>query len=54
MTGWVKLHLIVEGVTELTFARDTLKPHLAKHNVSVNPFLLPTNRRLGAAGGALS
>ena len=30
MTFWVKLHLIVEGNTELTFARDTLKPHLAQ------------------------
>ncbi len=54
MTAWVKLHLIVEGETELAFARDTLKPHLAQHDVSVHSFLLPTNRRLGAAGGALS
>ncbi len=54
MTAWVKLHLIVEGETELAFARDTLKPHLAQYHVSVNPFMLPTNRSLGAAGGALS
>ena len=53
MTVWVKLHLIVEGDTELTFARDTLKPHLAQSQVSVNPFKLPTNPK-GAAGGALS
>jgi hypothetical protein len=46
--------LIVEGETELVFARDTLKPHLLKCRVSVNPFKLPTNRRLGTAGGALS
>ncbi len=54
MTSWVKLHLIVEGTTELTFARDTLKPHLAQCQVSVNPFKLPTNQKLGATGGALS
>jgi hypothetical protein len=51
---WVKLHLIVEGETELAFARDTLKPHLAQYYVSINPFMLPTNRKLGAGGGALS
>ena len=54
MSEWVKLHLVVEGETELSFARDTLKPHLALGLVSVNPFMLPTNRKLGAAGGALS
>ncbi len=54
MTAWVKLHLIVEGKTEYTFARDTLKPHLAQHQVSVNAFSLPTNPKLSAAGGALS
>jgi hypothetical protein len=54
VTAWVKLHLIVEGETELAFARVTLKPHLAQYHVSVNPFMLPTNRKLGAAGGALS
>lgn len=54
MTAWVKLHLIVEGETELAFARNTLKTHLLQCRVSVNPIMLPTNRRLGAAGGALS
>jgi hypothetical protein len=54
VTAWVKLHLIVEGQTEFDFARNTLKPHLAGSHVSVNPFMLPTNRKLGAAGGALS
>lgn len=54
MTAWVKLHLIVEGETELAFGRDTLKPHLAQCHVSLNPFMLPTNRKLGTAGGALS
>jgi hypothetical protein len=54
VTEWVKLHLIVEGETELAFRRDILKPHLAPYRVSVNPFMLPTNRRLGAYGGALS
>jgi hypothetical protein len=54
MTKWVKLHLIVEGQTERAFARDTLKPHLAQYHVSVNPFMLLTNRKLGAVGGALS
>jgi hypothetical protein len=54
VTEWVKLHLIVEGETELAFARDTLKTYLVKFHISVNPFMLPTNRRLGAFGGALS
>jgi len=54
VTAWVKLHLVVEGQTELAFARETLKAHLAQFHVSVNPFLLPTNRKLGAFGGALS
>jgi hypothetical protein len=54
VTDWVKLHLIVEGETELAFARYTLKPHLTQYHVSVNPFMLPTNRRLGGYGGALS
>jgi hypothetical protein len=52
--AWVKLHLIVEGETELAFARSTLKPHLAAFSVSVHPFMLPTNRKLGADGGALT
>jgi len=54
VTEWVKLHLIVEGQTEFAFARDTLKPHLAHYCVSVDPFILPTNRKLGAVGGGLS
>jgi len=54
VTPWINLYLIVEGETELAFARDTLKPHLAQYHVCVNPFMLPTNRTLGAASGALS
>jgi hypothetical protein len=54
MTPWVKLHLIVEGFTEFTFARNTLKPHLARCHVSLDPFMLPTNRKVGAVGGALT
>ncbi|MBU6401761.1 MAG: DUF4276 family protein [Verrucomicrobia bacterium] len=50
----MKLHLIVEGPTELVFARETLKPHLSRYCISVNPFMLPTNRNPAAVGGALS
>ena len=54
MSGWVKLHLIVEGDTEQDFARICLKPHLAQFQVSVNAFKLPTSRKTGDSGGALS
>jgi Domain of unknown function (DUF4276) len=51
--SWIRLYLAVEGETELKFANETLKPHLARFNVEVRPRMILTNRKLGVRGGAL-
>ena len=51
--SWIRLYLIVEGETELKFAKETLFPHLAKFDVEVRPRMVLTNRKLGKRGGAL-
>ncbi len=50
--SWIRLYLTVEGETELKFANETLKPHLANFEVEVRPRMVLTNRKLGARGGA--
>jgi hypothetical protein len=44
------LFALVEGVSEETFVRDVLSPHLAGHGVHMTAILVTTNRRLGRAG----
>jgi len=50
--SWIRLYLTVEGETELTFAKETLGPHLAKFEVEVLARMVVTNRKLGKRGGA--
>jgi hypothetical protein len=50
--SWVRLYLTVEGETELRFANETLKPHLASFEVEVRPRMVLTNRKPGKRGGA--
>ena len=50
---WVRLYLTVEGETELKFAAETLRPHLAGFGVELRPRMILTNRKLGRRGGAL-
>lgn len=46
----ILLYALVEGVSEETFVREVLAPHLAAHNVYASAILVTTNRRLGRAG----
>lgn len=46
----ILLFALVEGVSEETFVRDVLAPHLATFNVYISAIQVTTNRRLGRAG----
>ncbi|MDI6792974.1 MAG: DUF4276 family protein [bacterium] len=39
-----KVHILVEGPTEEAFVKGMLKPHLAPHNIWVNPVIVTTKR----------
>ena len=46
----ILLFALVEGVSEETFVRDVLAPHLSTFGVHMSAILVTTNRRLGRAG----
>ncbi len=45
----MKIHILVEGQTEETFVRDTLRRHLEPRGIYLNPILATTKRVQGSA-----
>lgn len=48
---WTRLHLLVEGQTELQFAKDVLGPHLKRRTLVFHPRMIVTNRQRDTRGG---
>lgn len=52
--AWIRLYVVVEGLTERRFAEDVLKPYLAQFEVDLRAILVTTNRKLNTRGGVIN